>query len=114
MKEFFAGLLRREPEPDTEQALIVRWQLPSEYCDVADVQTLEDALSRALAEAGEVDGHESGNHELTIYIYGADADELWSASEPILTDSAFGRGQATLRYGSARDATAREVVREIG
>ena len=77
---------RNEP---VEQAVIVRLDgasLTDEILAEQDLATLEERLVEALSAAGvgEYDGHEIGPEEATIYMYGADAEALYSAVEPIL------------------------------
>ena len=96
-----------------QQAVIAQWELPTEYCDLTDVRLLEDALRRVMPSASELDGHESGNHELILYMYGSSADEIWAATRSILATTSFGHGRATLRYGTAEDRTASQAVRKF-
>jgi hypothetical protein len=73
---------------------------------------LEDELIEALelAESGECDGHEFGQGECTIFIYGPDADELFTVVEVVLKEfSAATGGYAIKRYGPADDPNAKEV-----
>jgi hypothetical protein len=67
------------------------------------------------AKAGEFDGDEFGGGECTLFMYGPDADALFSAIEAPLRASPLVRGgHAILRYGSASDPDAREVRVELG
>ena len=52
-----------------------------------DVCTLEDLLSEQIESGGvgELDGHETGPEETTIYLYGPNAEELYSRVHPVLT-----------------------------
>ncbi len=70
-------------------------------------------LSRRLEEqinaqgVGEFDGHEFGEGHCTLFMYGPDADALYSAIEPILRESTLiAGGHITKRYG---DLDAKEV-----
>jgi hypothetical protein len=41
---------------------------------------------------GELDGHESGVTKTTVFLYGADAEELFRIIEPILRDDPLCEG----------------------
>jgi hypothetical protein len=60
--------------------------LPDEVYSDYDVSTLEDQLIDAIQKnnAGELDGHETGDKETTIFTYGPDADRLYAAMESTL------------------------------
>jgi len=60
--------------------------LPDDVYKECDMLTLEDQLIEAIkrSNAGELDGHETGERETTIFTYGPDADHLYQAMEPIL------------------------------
>jgi hypothetical protein len=48
---------------------------------------LEKEIADAIAEIdGEVDGDEFGAGEAVVFVYGKDADELWEAIEPVITE----------------------------
>lgn len=56
-----------------------------------------------------VDGHEFGNNEALLYIYGPDADKLYGATERLLLNYFAGQGaDVTLQYGSPEDSSAKE------
>src|SRR4051812_44985689 len=67
---------------------------------------VEDRLRDAVAGAGagEVDGHEFGEGKCTVYMYGPDADRLFSAAEPVLRTDGLRAGTTVVkRYGGAQD-----------
>ena len=73
-------------------------------------------LSRRLEEqinaqeVGEFDGDEFGEGHCTLFMYGPDADALYSVIEPILRESALSMGgHITKRHGKATDPDAKEV-----
>jgi hypothetical protein len=72
-----------------EQAVIVHLPgsgLPDEIYKDYDLATLEDRLIEAVArsESGEYDGHEYESSEAILYLYGPDAEALFSAIEGTL------------------------------
>ena len=90
-----------------EQALIVRFNYEGE--DLDPLFDLEDSLEEAISEAGtgEYDGHEigvGGISEVTLYMYGTDADALFATVRPVLSSATcFERAVATVRYGPAEE-----------
>lgn len=71
----------------------------------------EEKLEEAIIEsgAGEFDGNEFGQSVFTYFMYGADADRLFSVVVPLLqSDDFIKKGRAVLRYGGP-GAKQREV-----
>ena len=105
------GILRKllgrsEPEPPPEHAVIVRFRAWGN--DLNAIFDLETELEAAIASAGvgEFDGNEvaTDGSEGSLYMYGPDADRLFSVVRPVLERSSLMRGAvATLRYGSPED-----------
>lgn len=63
---------------------------------------LENELSSVVEQqgVGEYDGNDIGQGEFTIYLYGADADKLFLAIQPVLQRSSLTRdGYILKRYG---------------
>ena len=92
------------PPKAQEQAVIVRAKInvvPSD--DVFGGLTgLEKELVHVVAahHEGEYDGNEIGAGELTLYLYGADAERLYVAIMAVLQRHRLTRGAAvTLRFG---------------
>jgi hypothetical protein len=86
--------------------------------DLAPLFELQDRLDRAikLARVGEFDGNEVATDlsDVTLYMYGPDADRLFSAVRPVLESTDFLRGAvATLRFGPP-GAGARRTTVTIG
>ncbi len=76
---------------------------------------LEDELTEVLegTDAGELDGHEIAvdGSDGYLFLYGADADALFAAIEPVLRKSAVTRGaDATLRYGEPGEDDVRQKI----
>jgi len=77
---------------------------------------LEDQMEAAIesAAAGEFDGDEFGQGECVLYMYGPDADRLFSVVEPLLKSCPnTAGGHAIKRYGDAADPDAKEVRVEL-
>ena len=79
---------------------------------------LEDALLAALEgkNLGELDGHEIAmdGSEGFFFLYGADAEALYGAIEPVLRASPVTQGgNATLRFGPPNTPNVRERYVEI-
>ena len=99
-----------------EQAVIVEFQYA--HRDLDPLYELEDTLREVIntAQVGELDGHQIAldSTEVTLFMYGPDADELLRAVLPMLKDASFLTGASvTRRYGEASDPNAREVVTPI-
>lgn len=96
-----------------EHAVIVKFEYGSTNLD--SLFELEDQLELALqgGEAGEYDGHEiavDGSDGL-LYMYGPDAEALFSAVKPTLVAStAIKNAVATLRYGPPRTGARERLV----
>lgn len=76
---------------------------------------LEEKLENAItyAQAGEYDGNEISvdGSDGSLYMYGPDADRLFSVARPILEPATFMRGaKVTLRYGPQKDDVPMKVV----
>lgn len=97
-----------------EHAVIVRFDYGS--TDLEPLFGLEEQLEQAIAEAdaGEYDGNEvavSGSDGI-LYMYGPDADALYSVVKPILASATCIRNAvATLRYGPPADDVRRVEMR---
>ena len=78
---------------------------------------LGDDLRETVAEAdvGEFDGHDVGEGQCTLYLYGPDADELFDAIEPLLLQQNWPRDVvAVKRYGAPGAAEVRVPVDKPG
>ena len=77
--------------------------LPDEVYADCDLMTLEDKLEQALRSGnlGVVDGNEVGPGEVTIFLYGADAEAMVRGIEPVLREYPLCRGaRVVVRRGS--------------
>ena len=95
-------------EEDSPQALILRsvFESSDEFGSEEEVQAiyeLEDKLEEAFMGTGyDVDGHEIGDTEFVIYIYGEDADEAFNLAKVVLRTSPFVWFNVTLRLWRCR------------
>ena len=111
-----------QQSPDEEaspQALILRsvFESSDEFGSDKELQAiyaLEDKLEEAFVGTGyDVDGHEIGDTEFVIYIYGENADEAFNLSKAVLKNSPFIWFNVTLRYGAVDDKNAAETYIRI-
>lgn len=99
-----------------QQAVLVDLRLSCDFGSDAErqrVYELEDKLIAALdaSGAGEVDGTEFGGGGVTLFAYGPDADALYAAMHDLILEFGPTQGSsATLRYGGADDADAKERI----
>ena len=105
---------RGEP-PAHEEAVIVHLDaqgLPDEVYEEHDLATLEDQLIEAIeaAQAGEFDGNEFGPGVVTLYMYGANAEHLFSAIEAALRAYPLCAGARVLIRRGGPGAPERELV----
>lgn len=79
----------RKKAGQIEPAVLVHLRandLPEEVYQKFDVSTLQDQLREAIERGrlGEFDGNEFGPEETVLYMYGPDAERLFSGVEPVL------------------------------
>jgi tetratricopeptide (TPR) repeat protein len=83
--------------------------LPESVYRDCDLATLENRLEEVLEtdECGELDGHETGPENTTVFLYGADAEALFRAVEPVLQNYPLCQGaRVTIR----QDGQERQIV----
>jgi hypothetical protein len=83
------GINPKHGPRSSEQAVIVHLDgqnLPNDVYEKYDLSTLEDQLTHAIAQAkcGEFDGNEFGPTSTALYMYGPDAERLFTTVEPVL------------------------------
>lgn len=90
----FDKFLKKQPvaiPSPAEQAVLIHLNgtdLAQDVYDNYDTSTLEDLLIDALQSSslGEFDGNEVGPETTTLYLYGPDAEKIFTRIEPILRD----------------------------
>lgn len=111
------GLFKRRDKEDDgsdttedfvyDQALIVRIPQAREMGDedmLQKILSFEEDIEKKLPPQSGIDGHELGDNEANIYIYGPDADLIHGSVEDILARYFAGCGaEVTLQYGSPDD-----------
>jgi hypothetical protein len=85
----FDKFLKKKEQPKLDECVLIYLDgvnLPDDVYNECDTSTLEDQLIEAIKrdQAGELDGHETGERETTIFTYGPNADDLYRAMEPVL------------------------------
>jgi hypothetical protein len=97
-------LFRREqpPEKPPDHAVLVYFEYGS--TDLSRLFSVEETLERVIADAGvgEFDGNEiaTDGSDGTLFMYGPDADALFTAIRPTLEAVPFMSGaRVVLRYG---------------
>lgn len=107
--------MNRSAQPQNEEAVLISLDgqgLDDAIYQVYDLSTLEDMLSEQIEPdgIGELDGHESGPAQTTIYLYGPDAEELFSRVQQVLASYPLCQNsRAVIRRGGP-GSTQREVV----
>ncbi len=105
-----------ESKSISTQSVIVEFQ--SESQDIEQFYELEDELEDAFAsnDIGKYDGHELETDRIAgkLYIYGPDANVLFSTVKPLLEKASFMSGAlVTQRFGNADDDNANEITTVI-
>ena len=117
MVGFFDRLLGRKPDAPLppsegdEHAVLIHVMLagtsPTE-AEMAISHALQDELIEAVeaSRSGMLDGDEWGGGECTIYMYGRNADTLWTTIEPVMQRHVFPRGSyVEKRYGGPESSS---------
>jgi hypothetical protein len=114
LRKFF-GTKGKDDVVEPNQAVLVYLDtvgLPQEVYDENDLETLESRLEEVISggkNLGEYDGNEFRPKEVVLFMYGPDAEALFSAIEPTLRDYPLCRGaRVQIRRGPPGSAE-REV-----
>lgn len=95
-----------------DQAVIISIPQASEIGDertYEQISKFEEKVADLLPENAGVDGHEFGDSEVTIYIYGPDADVIYDRIKSELSAYFGGSGaRVTLQYGQPDNPDTRE------
>lgn len=97
-----------------EQAVLIHLDgvnLPDEVYENHDLATLEDQLIDMLeaSRLGDYGGHEFGEQNTTVYLYGPSADAIFDAIEPILADYPLCENARVVLRNGGPTAPQREV-----
>jgi hypothetical protein len=93
-----------------EQAVLIYLDgqsLPAEIYEQYDVATLEDQLVEVIEQEnlGEFDGDEFGPDGVTLYMYGPDAERLYTGIESVLKNYPLCKNaRVVIRYGEPGSA----------
>lgn len=105
------NFLKRRDDFIYDQAVILNVllnDLDSRSSDIKKVEELESKLKTKLPAKSKIDGHEFGEGEAVIYMYGPSADEVWEAIKADVTDSKFDKVDVTLQYGLPDDPNTKD------
>lgn len=111
---FFSKLIGRASAKQVpEQAVIIYLDaqgLPDEVYAECDLLTLEEKLEAALefGNLGTVDGNEIGPSEVTVFLYGADAEAIARGIAPVLREYPLCKGARVVVRRGAPGAEQRE------
>jgi hypothetical protein len=102
-------------QPVQDQAVLIYLDgqgLPDEVYADCDLMTLEGKLEDALGSGklGVVDGNEVGPSEVTIFLYGADAEAMVRGVEPVLREYPLCKGARVVVRRGAPGADQREFL----
>lgn len=77
-----------------------------------DLSTLEDLLIEQIEPdgIGNLDGHETGSTETTIYLYGPSAEELFSKVQPVLASYPLCQNSRAVVRRGGPGSSQREIV----
>jgi hypothetical protein len=115
----FDRLFGSKPAPQTpatqpEQAVLIHLNgtdLPQSVYDNNNLMTLEEQLTASIGgiSVGELDGNEVGPTGAVIYLYGPDAERLFTKIEPVLRSYPLcQKARVVIRQGKP-GSTQREV-----
>lgn len=102
-----------EPEADDDDEAVLinvtfHSNLDSPSEKLKKIRKLSNAIETILPDNSELDGHDIGDEDSTIFIYGESADMIWKSIESIIRKQDFAHIEVTLRYGSVDDVNMRE------
>jgi hypothetical protein len=73
-----------------------------------NIDKLEAEIAPSIPAQSGIDGHEYGEGEAVIYVYGPSADRIFDSIKPILEKSGFNHIDITLQYGLPDDPGTKE------
>ena len=97
-----------------EQAVLVYLDtsgLPDHVCQEHDIATLEDRLTEVIEreQLGEFDGNEFGPGEVTLFMYGPNAERLFAGIEAVLRGYPLCQSARVVIRNGGPEASEREV-----
>jgi hypothetical protein len=110
------GAPEEEDEGVANQAVFIRIKLSGDSAtddERTTIRALSDELERAVAgeEVGDLDRAEFAPGMCTLYVYGPDADQLFSVIEPILRASSLEKQILVIKhYGDPTDLETRQAT----
>jgi hypothetical protein len=85
---------------DAKQAVLIDFDITGLADPVSRIDELETILNHTLGPFGESDGHELGGGEGRIFLYGADAEKMFTRIESVLkSDPLCKNARVTVRQG---------------
>lgn len=72
-----------------------------------EIEGIEE-IKKVLPDSSGIDGHEMGDGEAILYIYGPNADTIFKSIEPVLKNANFNHVDVTLQYGLPDDPNTKE------
>jgi hypothetical protein len=102
-------------QAENEEAVVISLDgqgLDDAVYQAYDLSTLEDLLIEQIEPdgIGELDGHETGPTQTTIYLYGTDAEELFSRVEPVLASYPLCQNSRVVIRRGGPGSSQREVL----
>ncbi len=109
------SVMMTNAQPQNEEAVLISLDgqgLDNAVYQAYDLSTLEDLLSEQIEPdgIGELDGHESGPTQTTIYLYGPDAEMLFSRVQPVLASYPLCQNSRVVIRRGGPGSGQREVV----
>lgn len=106
---------KEKAAPKQEEAVIIHLDavsLPDEIYQQYDLITLEEKIREVLEKQnlGEYDGDESGPGVTKIYLYGPDAEKMFSSLKPVLKNYPLCKNSKVLIRRGGPGATQREEI----
>lgn len=105
---------KETPEFSYNQAVILTIQFDSQHefgtsKEREDLSNLEEKLTSSLPPNSGVDGHDTGEGQAIIYIYGTSAEEIWQKIRPTVKAIRYKNVKAVLQLGRPDDPNTRDV-----
>jgi hypothetical protein len=114
LKRLFGKVEPTASVSTNEQAVLVYLDtsgLPDHVCQEHDIATLEDRLTEVIEreQLGEFDGNEFGPGEVTLFMYGPNAERLFAGIEAVLRGYPLCQSARVVIRNGGPEASEREV-----